>query len=153
MAAGLVAELGYKNIMIYRDGIPGWAKAGFPINREKAVPKVELPSLNSGQLKELLGNVYVLDVRPEVQYRGGLVFKPEVQYKGSWIKGSYNIPIYQISKRYNEIPMDKKVVVAGDGYKAWNPACWFLKSKGYGNLSFLEGGVDAWEKGGLPIQK
>jgi len=81
MAASLVAELGYKNIMIYRDGVPGWAKAGYTLNREKAVPKAELASLNSSQLKELLGNVYVLDVRIESQYRGG------------FIKGSYNIPI------------------------------------------------------------
>ena len=79
MAASLAAELGYKNIMVYRDGVPGWAKAGYPLNREKAIPKVELPSLNSSQLKELLGNIYVLDVRPEVQYKGGCI-RGKLQY-------------------------------------------------------------------------
>jgi rhodanese-related sulfurtransferase len=90
----------------------------------------------------MVGNVYILDVRPEFQYKEGC------------IKGSYNIPIYQISKRYNEIPMNKKVVVVdGHGNPAWIPACWFLKIKGYDNLSWLQGGVDAWEKGGFPIEK
>ncbi len=142
MAAGQVAELGYKNIMIYRDGVPGWAKAGYPLNREKAVPKVEVPSLNASQLKEMVENVYILDVRPEFRYKEG------------YMKGSHNIPIYQISKRYNEIPTDKKIVVAdGHGVAAWIPACWFLKSKGYNNLTYLQGGIDDWEKGGLTINK
>lgn len=142
MAASLVTELGYKNIKVYKDGVPGWVKAGYPINREKAVPRVEIPSLNSKQVMELLGDVFVLDVRPEFHY------------EGIFIKGSYKIPIHQLSKRYREIPMDKKVVVVdGHGNPSWIPACWFLKSKGYSNISWLQGDIEGWVKEAFPLEK
>lgn len=128
--------------MIYNDGVPGWAKAGYPLNRERAFPKAEVPFLKCEQLKEMLENAYVIDVRMESRYNSGR------------IKGSQNFPIHLLSKRYTDIPKEKKVVVVDQaGNPVWIPACWFLKNQGYSDLYWLQGGMDAWEKGGFPIEK
>jgi rhodanese-related sulfurtransferase len=142
MAAGLAAELGYKNLMIYSDGVPGWGKAGHPLNKEKAVSVVQIPPVNPGQLKEMMGMVHILDVRMESVYKAG------------HIQGSQNIPIYSLSKRHHEVPKDKKIVVVDTlGVQAYVPACWFLKNKGYNDLSFLQGSIGAWTKEGFPVEK
>jgi rhodanese-related sulfurtransferase len=142
MAAGLVAELGYKNIMVYKDGIPEWGKAGHPLNKDQTVPRVDIPTLNPSQLKEMLGEVYVLDVRLEPSYKKG------------YIKGSKNIPIHLLSKRYAEVPKGKKVVIVDAlGNPHYVPAGWFLKSKGYSDVNMLNGTMEAWEKEGLPLEK
>jgi rhodanese-related sulfurtransferase len=33
MAAGAAAEMGYKNLMIYQDGIPDWLMNGNPVKK------------------------------------------------------------------------------------------------------------------------
>jgi rhodanese-related sulfurtransferase len=142
MAAGLAAELGYKNLMIYSDGVPGWGKAGYPLIKEKAVPVIQIPPLSPGQLKEMIGAVHILDVRMESAYKTG------------HIQGSQNIPIYSLSKRYQEVPRDKKLVVVDTlGVQAYVPSCWFLKRKGYDDISFLQGSIGAWTKEGFPVEK
>lgn len=142
MAAGLAAELGYKNLIIYSDGVPGWGKAGHPLNKEKAVPVVQIPPLNPGQLKDMMGTVHILDVRMESVYKAG------------HIQGSQNIPIFSLSKRLHEVPINKKIVVVDSfGVQAYVPSCWFMKSKRYDDISFLQGSIGAWTKEGFTIEK
>jgi rhodanese-related sulfurtransferase len=33
------------------------------------------------------------------------------------------------------------------------PVGWFLKSKGYTDVTMLKGGMTAWQKEGLPLEK
>jgi 3-mercaptopyruvate sulfurtransferase SseA len=33
------------------------------------------------------------------------------------------------------------------------PVGWFLKSKGYNDVMMLKGGMNAWQKEGLPLEK
>lgn len=142
MAAGLAAELGYKNLMIYNDGVPGWGKAGYPLNKEKAVTVVQIPPVSPAQLKEMMGTVHILDVRMVSGYKAGHIL------------GSQNIPIFSLSKRHQEVPKNKKIVVVDTlGVQAYVPSCWFMKSKGYEEISFLEGSIGAWIKGGYPVEK
>lgn len=96
MAAGLVAKRGYSNIMVFRDGIPGWVKAGYPLNIERALPKIEVPSLNASTLKTMLDAVYIIDIRTENLYAMG------------GIKGCVRIPLVHLSTRYAEVPKGKK---------------------------------------------
>ena len=77
-AAGQVAKLGYKNVQIYSEGIKGWVKAGFPLDKD--IPRTEIPPLTPSQLQKKLKDAYLLDVRPEKSYEQG------------HIKGSRNIP-------------------------------------------------------------
>jgi len=132
--------LGYKNIQVYSEGIPGWVKAGFPL--DKTIPRPEIPPLTPSQLQEKLEAAYLLDVRPEESYRQG------------HIKGSKNIPTDLISGRFQEIPTDKRIIIINtSGDPEWVPTGWFLKSKGYNDVMMLEGGMDAWQKEKLPLEK
>ncbi len=135
-----MAELGYKNVQIYSEGIPGWVKAGYPLN--KALPRSEIPSLAPSELLGKLEGAYLLDIRNENSYKQG------------HIKGSRNLPTHLLSRRFQEIPKDKRIIIVGGvGDPAWVPAGWFLKSKGYKDVMMLKGGMAAWQKEGLPLEK
>ncbi len=135
-----MAKLGYKNVQVYSEGKAGWVKAGLPLDRD--IPRTEIPPLAPSQLQGKLKDAYLLDIRFEKSYKQG------------HIKGSHNIPSYLISKRFQEIPTDKKIIIIGGvGNPAWVPTGWFLKSKGYNDVMILQGGMNAWQKEGLPIEK
>ncbi len=135
-----MAKLGYKNIQAYAEGIPGWVKAGYPLN--KVLPRPDIPSLAPSQLQEKLGDVYLLDYRQQKSYEQG------------HIKGSRNIPIHLLSRRFQEIPADKRITtIDSRGRTDWMPAAWFLKSKGYNDVMILKGGIEVWQKEGLPLEK
>ena len=141
-AAGLAAKLGYRNIRLYSEGIAGWTKAGYPLNKEGSIPRPEIPPLVPSQLKQEPEDVYLLDIRLE-----GL-------YKQGHIKGSRNIPIHLVARRFQEIPMGKRIIIIDLlGNPAWVPIGWFLRSKGYNDVKILKGGMNAWQKEGFPIEK
>ena len=135
-----MAKLGYKNVQVYSEGIQGWVKAGLPL--DQTIPRTEIPPLAPSQLQEKLEGVYLLDIRPEKSYEQG------------HIKGSQNIPTDLISGRFQEIPTDKRIIIiTASGNPEWVPAGWFLKSKGYNDVMMLKGGMNAWQKEGLPLEK
>jgi len=134
--------LGYKNIQVYSEGIAGWVKAGFPLNKDETIPRSEIPPLTPSELQGKLEDVYVLDIRSVGLYEQG------------HIKGSRNIPFHLISRRFQEIPTGKRIIIIDLlGNPAWVPIGWFLKSKGYNDVMMLKGGMNAWEKEGLPLEK
>jgi rhodanese-related sulfurtransferase len=127
-------------VQVYSAGIQAWEKAGFPLDQD--IPRSEIPPLSPSQLPEKLENAYLLDIRLEKSYGQG------------HIKGSRNIPSYQVSKRFQEIPTGKRIIIIGaSGNPEWVPTGWFLKSKGYNDVMMLRGGVNAWQKEGLPLEK
>ena len=124
--------MGYKNVQIYSAGIQEWEKAGFPMDKD--LPRGEIPPLAPSQLQEKLDNTYLLDVRLEKSYEQG------------HIRGNHNIPAYQVSRRFQEIPTGKRIVIiSAIGNPEWVPIGWFLKSKGYNDVMMLRGGVNAWQ--------
>ncbi len=88
-----MAKLGYKNVQVYAEGIPGWQKAGLPLDKD--TPRADIPSLAPSELQGKLQSAYLLDTRSEKSYGEG------------HIKGSRNIPMNGLSRRYQEIPTDK----------------------------------------------
>ena len=141
-AAGLAAQKGYKNIRVYAEGIPGWVKAGYPLIKDETIPRSEIPTLTPSQLLGKVDEFYILDLRLE-----GL-------YKQGHIKGSRKIPIHLVSRRFQEVPKGKTIMVIDLlGNPAWVPIGWFLKSKGYNDVMMLKGGMNAWQKEGLPLEK
>jgi len=128
-AAGLVAKRGYSNIMVFRDGIPGWVKAGYSLNKQKALPKSKVPTLNTKELKARLGSVVILDIRTPSLYKMG------------WIKGSVKIPLALLSMRFGELSKGKEIVVVDHAGKQVLTAARFLKSQGYDKVDRLTGGL------------
>lgn len=140
-AAGLVAKRGYTNVMVFKYGMPGWVQAGYTLNTINALPKSKIPTLTAAKLKEMLADVYIVDIRTKALYEMG------------WIRGSHKIPLGLLSKRYTELPKGKKVVVVDHAGKQVLMASRFLKSKGFDNVQRLQGGLMAWINQGYPLEK
>ena len=59
-AAGLAAQQGYKNIRVYSEGIPGWVKAGYPLDKDETILRTEIPPLTPSQLQGKLEDFDIL---------------------------------------------------------------------------------------------
>ncbi len=88
------------------------------------------------------GEVIVLDVRPEVEYRSG------------HIADAVSIPIDQLEAHLKELPQDREVVAYCRG-----PYCLFsleavdlLRKHGYKARRLIDG-FPEWEAGGRPVQR
>ncbi len=87
------------------------------------------------------GNVVVLDVRPEQEYRSG------------HIRGARSIPVSELEKRLKEIPKKKAIVAYCRG-----PYCVFaddavkaLRQRGFRAVRLAEGFPD-WKMRGFPVE-
>lgn len=140
-AAGLVAKKGYTNVHTFKAGIPGWVKAGYTLNKKNALPKTDIPSLKAKQLKEIVQDVLIVDIRVKKLYKMGC------------IKGSLKIPTGYFSQRYSEIPLDKKIVLVDHAGKQSLVIGRFLNQQGYKKVSRLQGGIMAWSRLGFPLEK
>lgn len=102
-----------------------------------------LEALGAAALMERLsdGNVVVLDVRPEVEYRAG------------HIPGALSVPVDVLEAALQTLPKDKEIVAYCRG-----PYCVFsdeavtlLRSRGYQARRLAEGLPD-WRAKGLPVE-
>ena len=87
------------------------------------------------------GDVVVLDVRPEPEYRAG------------HITGAVSLPIKEITRRLRTIPKDRQVVAYCRG-----PFCVYaddavraLRRRGY-RAARLDDGYPEWARAGLPVE-
>ncbi len=141
VAAGKAMKLGYTNVLVYNEGIPGWAKARYPMDRAVKYPKVKPVRLTPKQLQSELGAVTVLDIRGKKHLKLGL------------IKGAMKISLDDLDVKYSSLPKGKRVVVVDHAGKQVNITAKFLNMKGYTNLAVLDGGMLAWLRDGLPVEK
>ncbi len=140
-AAGLAAKRGYTRVMTFKEGIPGWVKAGFSLDTQHALPGLEVSSLGADEVKGLLDKAIILDVRTPSLYGMGC------------IKGSYRIPLEHLSDRFSEIPKGRKIIVVDHAGKQVLVAGRFLKTKGYEDVERLQGGLMAWMTRGFALEK
>jgi rhodanese-related sulfurtransferase len=140
-AASLAAKRGYTNIMVFRDGIPGWRKAGYPIKSPAPLKKVAVPAIEPAQLSKSLDAYLVVDIRPENGYKNG------------YIPGSRAMPLAYLSLLAVELSKeDKLVVVDHNGKQAQNGARW-LKSNGFEDVCYLKGGLTGYAAKGFNLEK
>jgi rhodanese-related sulfurtransferase len=68
------------------------------------------------------------------------------EYETCHIEGSINISMSNVHKMLDELKQDDEtVVICHHGMRSFQVAS-YLEDNGYGNISNLEGGVDAWAK-------
>ena len=71
--------------------------------------------------------------------------RTERESKEKGIPGSVNIPLNQLTRRFEEIPRDRPVAIhCATGYRSSIGAS-FLAQRGYSRLMDLVGGYAAWE--------
>lgn len=140
-AAGLVADMGYTNVMTFKGGIPAWVKAGFPLEKSGSLGKAKIPTVSAAKLKSMLGHAQVVDIRAPSLYAMG------------WITGSIKIPLGKLSAEYTTIPKEKPLIVVDHAGKQVLVAGRYLKSKGYTEVMRLQGGLMTWSRKGYLMEK
>lgn len=143
--ASLAVKMGYKNVSVYNEGIPEWVKRGYPAEIREVYPKPQVPFVSAADLKGMIDrkdDMVLVDLRDEDDRKAG------------WIKGSKSIDMEILDTSLGELPKNRKIVFIDLHGKQSYMAARFLASKGYKEISMLEGGfVGGWLKAGYPIEK
>jgi rhodanese-related sulfurtransferase len=85
-------------------------------------------------------SLHILDVRQPAEWRHG------------HIHGAHNLPLMQLKRRLATLPQDKTIVtVCASGHRS-NAAARTLQRAGH-QVENLRGGMHAWTKAGLPVEK
>lgn len=114
------------------------------IVEEYLADRGELRAVDREELARRLeeGDVVVLDVRPEREYRAG------------HIPGARSLPLEALERRLDELPDDQEIVAYCRG-----PYCVFsdeavrrLRARGY-EVTRLEGGLPEWRAEGRPVEE
>lgn len=83
----------------------------------------------------------VLDVRPQADFQVG------------HLPNARNVPLQDVDKRLGDIPAGRPVVVVcGNGVNAAKAAA-TLRQAGRTDVVTLDGGIDGWQRAGLPLVK
>jgi rhodanese-related sulfurtransferase len=143
-AAKKAAELGYTNILVYKDGMPVWEEMNYPIyagpDYEK---KIETTKLFPAQLKEMIdsgaSDFTTVDARDESEFAEG------------HIPGAVNIPVERFAKESGSLDKDKKIIVycnsGGRSYLGYRK----LMKMDYKNI--YQTLFSDWKDAGLPVEK
>jgi rhodanese-related sulfurtransferase len=94
--------------------------------------------LNALEAYSIVESACYVDVREEYEFEAG------------HIKGSIHIPIGDISTRWHELLTDKPIVVVCQIGQRSGLVTEFLRKEDL-NAHNLEGGLEAWERAGLPL--
>ena len=88
-------------------------------------------------------NALVLDVREEKEYKAGHVLNAKL------------IPLGKLGERKGELERNREqpiVVMCASGQRSAS-ACVLLEKEGFAKAYNLTGGINAWKKAGLPLEK
>ncbi len=137
-------KLGYTNVMTYPPGYPEWEKlhgaptpaAGAPAG-SAAAPAASSAALVPGKEK---GSVTVDSFQAVWQANPGSIMLVDVrdpkEVAAGTIKGSVNIPMNELEKKFGTLPTDKPVVfVCGTGARS---------GEAYDTVKLLGGKLQAW---------
>ena len=86
-------------------------------------------------------NLLILDVRQPDEYQAGHV------------PGSTLVPLDQLALRLDELPRDRPIVAMCRSGNRSGVAAGLLKRAGFTNVANLKGGMIAWQKQGLPVER
>jgi rhodanese-related sulfurtransferase len=143
-AAKKALDLGYRNILVYAEGMPVWEEMNYPIyagpDYEK---KIETTKLSPAEVKAWLdsgaADFTIVDVRDEQEFAEG------------HIPGALNIPVSRFAVESDRLGKDKKIIVycnsGGRSYLSYRK----LMKLGY-EKTFQTIFAD-WKEAGLKVEK
>lgn len=124
-----LARIGNEQVIGFQEkGIRGWADAGFEVTQTPAITVDELyDKLEAG------ADLYILDVRRKNEYEEG------------HISGATNIPLTELSKRAQDLPLDRQIaLMCASGYRS-SIAKSLLEKAGFTQLINVLEGMKAWK--------
>ena len=143
-AAVKAIALGYRNVLVYAEGMPVWEEKGLPmITGPGYEAKIETAKLSPRKLKALIdskkSNFTIVDVRDKSEYCEG------------HIPGAVNIPVASFSSRSGVLDKHKTIIVycnAGSrSYKAYRK----LMKLGY--KKYYQALFADWKGAGYKVEK
>ena len=144
-AAEKAVKLGYKNVYAFREGLPAWEKAGYPIESTKKLPEAEIKKISTTELSSLLysDNMILLDINLDED-----AHKFYIEHENR-----VHIPLDELNVSLPQLPVDKKIVVMCLKGKRSVTAAKYLTSKGYEDVVIVEGGIQQWSLDGRPVKR
>jgi rhodanese-related sulfurtransferase len=105
--------------------------------------KVQYIDTSVQQAKEMIdkGDVFILDVRTQEEY------------DAEHIRNSTLIPVQDLSKRLNEVPRDRKILVYCRTGGRSTTASEILVNNGFTQIYNMKGGITEWTKAGYGVVK
>jgi rhodanese-related sulfurtransferase len=135
-AADAAIRYGYKEVYILAGGMPEWKQAGYPLESVERIPRMPVVSVKAPELKKVLAerkDILLVDIRSEKSFQEG------------HIDSAVNIPLYRLTQRYDEIPLDRTVVLIDDrGFRTFLAGS-YLERKGF-KVMRLFAGMRGWQQ-------
>ena len=78
--------------------------------------------------------------------------RTQEEYNQSHLQGSTLIPLNQLASQLNTLPRDKDIVVICHSGTRSLSAAILLQQNGFKRVSYLSGGLNAWQSAGYPLQ-
>jgi rhodanese-related sulfurtransferase len=76
------------------------------------------------------------------------------EYQPRRAKGAVNIPMSQLQRRNDEVPRDRDMlVICEHGVRSVQVVAYLRQRLGLARAVNVEGGTDAWERAGLPMER
>lgn len=129
-------KLGYTDVSVLKNGLPGWKMAGYETVSQERVPRKAIPSVKAFLLKRWMDEgkpLFILDIRSKELFGQG------------HIDGAVNIPFSRLEDQYQSLPLDRQVIVVDErGFRSFIAAC-YLARKGF-EMTRLFGGMERWQK-------
>ena len=144
-AAEKAVKLGYKNVYAFREGLPGWEKAGYPLESRSEIPDVEVIKISTDELSRLLDteDVILLDINLEEDAN---------KFHINHAKRKH-IPLDSLNVSLSQLPKNKKIAIMCLKGKRSETAARYLVGKGYMHVVVVEGGLQQWILEGRPAQQ
>ncbi|MFB3925131.1 MAG: rhodanese-like domain-containing protein [Syntrophales bacterium] len=128
-------QKGYPGVYMLKGGLSSWKQAGYATESEVRVPRAAIESIDPDSLGKLLGEKsgpLIVDIRSEASFKEG------------HIPGAANIPFYRLQERYQEIPLDRRIIVVDERGSRSYLAASYLAEKGFEDVNWLTGGMEKW---------
>ncbi len=130
-----LVRIGLDNLYGYIPDISAWRDANKPLSTVQNISATDLANMMSND------NIALIDVRATSEYQAGR------------IAGAQHLHLGYLPDNLDKIPQDKTVVLQCAGGDRSGTACSLLAKHGFKNTMNLTGGIDAWMKAGLPMER
>ena len=138
----MVAKRKYTNVMVFRDGLPGWKEAGYKTNIAQNTTIINVRAIEPKELHTAINDLLVIDIRPSNIYD-----------KFGYIPDSRALPLAYLSLLSTELSKESRIVIVDHQGKRCRTAAQWLISQGYTDVSVLNNGLQAYVDEGFSLEK
>ncbi len=134
-SAAKAEQLGYTNVKVYHDGMPGWSKRNYAV--------LSAPFLKEAWIDKDIPRV-LIDVRSEKEAKKG------------FIKGAVTMPAGEVEKSLAKFPptdLKPSIIIYDEkGGDSAVKAAKTLIAAGQARVDVVTGGFDSWKAAGYPVE-